>query len=279
MKRMFHLELKNCLHRKEFKIIFLILMIISIGSFLFSCFYKGGGNQYGGSLLQVRSAFEMSMIQGPGVRIILSSIVLLIPLFSVIIFSDSYYSDCQSGVYKSILTRANQNVYVWAKSLVILTVTFLSFLIPFLINQLLCLIAFPIKGFDNNHALPPYDIGIQNFSSEWMFDLIRLQSPLLYNLIFMILISFTASLLALFAYSAYFLVKKGRFAVISGIFLLYIISQLVVILVGSYKFALVNLLIPGTGSFYVLLVWMSVLFISSLIIITMKSKLDVGIED
>lgn len=277
MKRLFRLELKNCLHRKEFKMIFLIMMLISMGSFLFSCFYKWGGNQYGGSLLQVRSAYEVSIIQGGG-GLIISTLCFLLPLFAVIIYSDTYYSDSQSGVYKSILTRTSPTVFLWAKSLVIAMVTFLTFFIPLLINQLLCLIAFPVNGFDNNQGLPPYDIGIQNYSVEWMFDLIRLQSPFLYNLIYITLISLTATFFALFAYAAYFVIQKGKFAVISGVFLLYVISQIVVSTI-SHSLALVNLLIPNPGSFYVLILWMALLFIPSMVIISIKSRhLETGIE-
>lgn len=277
MGRLFHLELKNCLHRKEFKLIFLTMMLISIGSFLFSCFYKWGGNQYGGSLLHVRSAYEMSIIQVSGGSII-SALCFLLPLFAALIYSDTYYSDSQSGVYKSILTRTDPKVFLWAKTLVISVVTFFTFFIPLIINQLLCLIAFPIQGFDNNQGLPPYDIGIQNYSSEWMFDLVRLQSPFLYNLIYTTLISLAATIFALFAYAAYFVVKKGKFAVISGVFLLYTVSQVGVFFV-SHRLALVNLLIPNTGSVYVLILWLALLLIPSILMIAIKSRnLEAGIE-
>ncbi len=277
MGRLFQLELKNCLHRKEFKFIFLLMMLISIGSFLFSCFYKWGGNQYGGSLLYVRSAYEMSIIQGTG-GLIISALCFLLPLFAVLIYSDTYYSDSQSGVYKSILTRTDPKVFLWTKSLVISVVTFFTFFIPLLINQLLCLIAFPTQGFDNNQGLPPYDIGIQNYSSEWMFDLVRLQSPFLYNLIYTTLISLAATIFALFAYAAYFVVKKGKFAVISGVFLLYTVSQVGVFFV-SHRLALVNLLIPNTGSVYVLILWLALLLIPSILMIAIKSRnLEAGIE-
>jgi hypothetical protein len=277
--QMLQLEWKHSLNRLEFKLVFLLMMLISVGSFIFSCFYEWGGGQYGSSLLHVRSAFEMSIIQGTGVSVLLSTLVFLSPLLAMVVYSDTAYSDQTSGVYKPILTRISVKTYLWCKAAVVSVVTFFTFFVPLLINQLLSLIAFPLQGYDNNYALPPYDIGIQNYDSGWMFDLIRLQSPLLYNLLYMFIISLFAVIIALFAFTVFLVVKKNRFAVISGVFILIVIVQLIVMIMGSFQYAFVNLLTPGSGSLLVLIGWMAFFLVPSLSVIAWQSKRgDFGIH-
>lgn len=265
MIRMLKLELKNCLGRMEFKFVFAILMSFSIGSFLIAC-----QKNYGHGMSFIRSAYDMSMMQGTSTHVVWSIESMLIPLFASIIYSDSYYSDHRSGVYKNILTRTDTKTYFWAKAIVIIVVTFTVFFIPLLLNQLLSLLTFPTQGFDNNFGFPPYDIGIQNYNSGFMFDLLRIQSPLLYNLLYIFLISLVASLFAMFAYGAYFVSNKGKFATIVGVFLLYIVTELAVSTLG-YRLSLNNLLQPvNSGSFGVLMLWIAALFVLSIGMIAAK---------
>lgn len=267
MKRMLILEFKNCLNRKEFQWIFAIIMLVSIGGFLLAC-----ADYYGAGMMTVRSAYEMSLLQSTSTWTVFSTLLVLLPLLAVIIYSDSHYSDVQSGVYKSIITRVDHRIYVWAKAIVLFVVTFCTFFIPLLVNQALCLVTFPVQGWDNNYAFPPYDIGFQNFDPTGMFDLLRLQSPMLFNLLFMVLVSFIAAMFALLAYGVYFVVNKGKFPVVAGLFLFYVASDLAVGFLGSYRLTLNNLLLPGnTGSFSNLLVWIVALLLPSLTLILRKT--------
>lgn len=263
MKRMLMLEFKNCIDRKEFKFTFAFLFLISIGSFLITCY-----RFYGQGLPFIRSAYEVGIIQGVYSRSLLQFELMLLPLFSIIIYSDSYYSDAKSGVFKSILTRTNRKTYVFAKSIVIFTVTFASFFISFFLNQLLIFIVFPVEGYDNNYSLPPYDLGIQNYHSEDLFDLVRLQYPFFYNMLYMLIISLFAALFALIAFGVYFYVKKGKFVVILGLFLGYIVLELALNTLGFGKYSIIHFLLPGSpGSFNILLSWMVLLLVLSFVMI------------
>jgi hypothetical protein len=274
VKRMFLLELKNCLYRKEFQFMFALVMLLSMSGFLFICYWY-----YKDDYMIIRSAYEVCLIQGASTHGLLTAICVLLPLFAAIIYADSYFSDAQSGVYKSILTRTNSRNYVWAKALVTFSVTFFTFFTPLLLEQVLCLLTFPVQGMDSKWAMPPYDIGVQNYTSNFIFDLLRLQSPLLFNLLYIFFISLTASLVAIFAYAVYFVVKKGKFVVISGLFLLYIISNIFAQSWGSFESTLIHLIQPGSGSIDVLFIWLTGLFVPSLIIITFKSlRHEVGVD-
>ncbi|OAB36713.1 hypothetical protein PMSD_10330 [Paenibacillus macquariensis subsp. defensor] len=274
MFKLFRMEMNLCLRRLEFKAIFFLFFILSVGSFFIACYHS-----YGADLSTIRSGYEMSLLQGTATKIILSIELMLLPLLAPIIYSDSLRNDIHSGVYKNMLTRTSIRSYVWAKSIVIFIITFFTLFIPLLLNQLLCLIAFPKVGYDNRFAFPPYDIGVQNYDSQAIFDLLRLHNPLLYNLTFMLLISLTGSLFALFAYGVFLLFNKSRFILFTGIFLLITIINLVVTLVGSYRWGLTHLLTPtNKGNITNLLLWFLFLFICGVlaIISTTKQK-EIGI--
>lgn len=58
MKRMLLVELKNCLRRKEFMFVSLLVIITSITSFLAECY-----NFFGAELTNVRSAYDLGMVR------------------------------------------------------------------------------------------------------------------------------------------------------------------------------------------------------------------------
>lgn len=194
---------------------------------------------------------------------------------AMMIYSDSYYTECKMGVYKSIVTRVDKKKYIIAKGVAIFTATFVVFFIPLIVNQLLCFIAFPIEGFDNNQSLPPYDIGFQNFHMENRFDFLRVQAPLLYNLLHMVIISLFASLFALLGYALYFIYKKGRLSVMAGIFIVYLVLEVALSFTGGGKNSIIRLLIAGgTGSVAMLILWIVSLLILSIAVIIHKSFAD-----
>lgn len=275
MKQMLILEFKNCINRKEFKFIFSFLMFMAIGAFLFTA-----SSFYGFQLSFVRSAYESSMIQGIYSQFILSAEIILLPLLASIIYSDSFYADSKSGVYKSILARTDKKTYLIAKAIVIFAVTFLVFLIPLLINQLLSFTAFPLVGFDNNYSLPSYDIGIQNYSGQgWLFEVLRLQSPFLFNVVGMLKISLFAALFALLTYSVYFVYKKGKLAGIAGVFFLYIVLSIAFDFIGLRQYGIINYLyMPTQGTPAMMVFWILALLSASLLMINRGLKNEIEIE-
>ncbi|WP_129598086.1 hypothetical protein [Anaerophilus nitritogenes] len=276
MKKLLKIEFTHCINSRSFKFVFSTLLFISLSGYLINCY-----EFYGNKLSFIRSAFEYSIIQGVYSRFLMETELFLLPILACIIYSDSYFMDAKLGTYKNIITRVNKKNYIIAKGIIVFIVTFFTFFIPLMLNQLLCFIAFPIQGYDNNYAIMPYDIGFQNYTKEFLFDLLRLQSPFLYNMTYMIIISLCAALFALLGYSIYFIYKKNRMSVIVGIFALYNGSIFILSLADLEKYSIINYLRPTLpGSIIILLFWMIALFIVSTIIITKKGFHDeIGIED
>ncbi|MDR3595875.1 hypothetical protein [Clostridium sp.] len=237
MGKMLIFEFKNCIKKKSCKVIFSFLFFISISGYLVTCY-----EFYGDHLTFIRSAHEVCIIQGVYSRFLKNIEVLLLPLICCIIYSDSYYIEYKSGVYKSILTRTDRKNYIVSKAIVIFTIVFISFFLTLFLNQVLCLIAFPTEGFDNNYALPAYDIGFQNFAQGKLFDLIRLQHPFLYNSLFIVIISIFASVFALLGYSISLVYKKNRLLAVGIVYIAYIVSEVCLPLIGMEDFAISNYL-------------------------------------
>lgn len=264
MKKSLLLELKNCVNRNEFKFIFSIMIILNLGGFIIACY-----EFYGSQATFMRSAYEMSIIQDIYSGSILQFIMILFPIFATIIYSDSFYTERQDGIYKFILTRKKLSTYVISKAMAVFLITFLVFLVPLLINQGLSLVTFPLEGLDNNYSLPPYDIGIQNYNldSEYVFDFTRIQSPLLFNIFKMAVISMFAACFSLLSYGIYFTkysLKRGRFFTAISMFIVFILQELTLNSLGLERYSISTYLkTNGVGSPLILIVWiLLILFIA-----------------
>lgn len=247
----FKQEFKRCLIRIEFKVVFFIVFVISMSAFIASCYAA-----YHSHLSWVRSAYETTIMQGTSTHLMLGVLLMLLPLLAPIIHADTLHNELESGVYKMVLLRTSLKRYVWSKAITIVVVTFFTFFIPLFINQLLCLMVFPMTGYESKFAFPPYDIGIQNYDPDAMLELLRLEHPLLYNVVFMILISVAASTMALFAYGVSFYLKKNRFVLFAGVFLFVTLCGIGLSLL-SYQWTLTHLLTPNQKSDgWVLVIWL-----------------------
>lgn len=269
------MELKNCLSRIEFKVVFLVFFLISIGTFIEACYIV-----YGSELTFIRSAYEMSILQGTSTKIMMNILLVLLPLIIPVIYSNSLITDLRSGVYKNILTRSDLKAYLWAKVSVTFLVSFFTVFIPLFINQILCLITFPQVGYDNRFALPSYDIGIQNYDSQAIMDVLRLGHPLLYNMVFMVLISLMASLFSIFAFAAFLTFNYNQFSIFTGVFLFITILNLAISLLGSNRLSYTSLLTPATkGSLIDLCLWITgLLVVSSGLVLFKARRIELGIH-
>lgn len=95
------------------------------------------------SVTDAPSAFQASMIYGGSVGEIFSFV--LLNALVVLPYVDSYYNEKFWRIQSCILTRQNRMQYLWEKAVVIIISAFLIVLIPYMLNQLYCLIAYPIE--------------------------------------------------------------------------------------------------------------------------------------
>jgi len=257
MKQMIYLEFSNCIKSTKYKITFILLYLISISAFLINC-----SKSYGCSLSLIRSASDMSINMGTTSGLTRDIIILLLPLLALLLYSDSFLTDLSTGVYKNITTRISKKKYMAAKIIVTFLVTLFTFFIILFMNEVLTAITFPLKGYDNNFAFPAYDIGYYNYNKKLFLDLVRVENPYLYNMIFMVIISLVAALLAVLSLMISFIVKGKKVQIFFNIFIIYILSDICLDQLNLSKFSIKTYLYSlKEGSTSILLSWISILLL------------------
>jgi hypothetical protein len=254
-------EAKICLKRKEIHFVFLLLLLISITAFIMECLAF-----YGSNLKFVRSSAESSLVQGVYAGSARLTLIFILPLLSSLIYSDSFYTEYHNGVLKTILTKVDKSKYIFYKSIVTFFFSFFVFFITLFINLILCTVTFPQVGFDNIYSLPPYDIAIQNYDNTYFLDIIRIESPFLFNVISIILLSLFAGLFSLFTLGIYFLfLSKNRVFGLFFSFLCYIGANILLVTLGFNDLALTNQLKPiHSGTILQLIFWIIAIFVVSI---------------
>lgn len=260
-------EFLACFKRKEIHFVMLFLVALSLLSYSMECIAF-----YGSEMRFIRSSNESTLLLGVYASSVMSMILLMLPLISSLIYSDSLYKDYHNGVTKVILTRVRKSDYILSKAVVVFVSSFVIFFIGLLINLIIVKVTFPTVGFDNIYSLPPYDIGIQNFDGNFFLDFIRVQSPFVFNIIILLILSFFSGLISLFTYGVYFLfLDRNRIFGLFFSFMCYIVSMIGLNMLGFWDLSLVNQLQPiHEGTFLPLIVWGVILAAISIYLIVWK---------
>ncbi|WP_088225753.1 hypothetical protein [Desulfosporosinus sp. FKB] len=232
------MELRNCLNRKQFKVMFIVLLLLVIYSFI-----NTGLIVKGMSLSGLRSGYEMSILQHPYGQAILMTILFVLPLFANIIYSDSYIIDVKSGIYIYITTRSKKNVYIISKAIAVVVSTFITFYVPLVINVILSIITFPSISYETN-GVPPYII---EYNPEELLNWLRIQNPLVFSLVAIAIISLFASLYALLGYAISLNFGRNGLIPIAFVMLAYlVIDTFISLLPNGFHYQLTNLALPTT---------------------------------
>ncbi|WP_307274270.1 ABC transporter permease [Peribacillus sp. V2I11] len=274
---MLYFEFKRCFMRNEFYLVFFFMLLLSIGAFI------GEAIQfYGRELSFVRSSNESSIIQGVYSSSLRSTLLFLLPLISAIVYADSFHEDYHTGAYKAIVTKVNKNKYLLSKAIVTFLSTFIIILLSLSINQILSMIAFPVEAFNNIYSLPPYDIGVQNYNPNALFDVLRLQTPLLYNFQYILIISFYSGLLGLINFGIYFVyLNKHKIFGAMVVFIGNILLAIGISILFSQSLSLSAQLTPGNqGTTLQLTFWAILLFVIFLYLYIFKGlRKEFDMED
>ncbi|WML37966.1 hypothetical protein RCG19_11975 [Neobacillus sp. OS1-2] len=262
-------EIQSCLKRKDIHITFLLMLIISISAFVIECL-----SFYGLDLKFVRSSAESSLFQGVYAGSVKATLIFILPLLSSLIYSDSFYTDYHNGVLKTIITKVNKSKYITYKAITIFSLTFAVIFISLFINLILSAITFPSTGFDNVGALPAYDIGVQNYKNGYFLEILRLESPFLFNVISVFILSLFGGLFSILTLGIYFLcLSKNKIVGLFLSFLFYVCINLLLAFLGFDKLTLTYQLdTTHIGTISQLLLW--IIFILAISIYLLKKGID-----
>ena len=178
-------ERKKLMQRKELYVAILICAIIAVAAFVeeaVSMLQMDYGSRY--------SSIQTAMISGNS-AIGQMVIICLIPILASIPFADTYNLEKKAGMICLHITRETAKSYLYSKFAVNAIVGFLIAILPFALNQILCLIAFPgiTNAVDNT--------GIYNMPFDWnmaqdyvLFPDIAMNFPLTNNILHILMMGF-----------------------------------------------------------------------------------------
>lgn len=183
MIKQVRIEIKNAVNQIEFKVMFAVILLISLISILLNCF-----QDYGRNILFIRSYIDNSMYISIKARPIMSVFEYLSPLIVMMIYSSSKWKEEKNGTQSMIITRLNKKEYYLSKFIANFIIVFGVVLFSGLINLLISYIVYPTVGFDNRWGIPVYDL-IQRYDNRALLDLLRIQNPFVYILVKNIIVS------------------------------------------------------------------------------------------
>lgn len=154
------------------------------------------------------SAFQAAMAYNGKIAELFSAI--LLPLIAVLPYTDSFYCEKKYGVHLFGLTRTGRIKYFFSKAIVVFTTSFLVIFIPYLFNQLYCMIAFPLERSRGIVSGTIYD-------KTWLFELKNTPSPELLmnypairNLLHILFACFYGGSIGLLGFSLSLFLHKNR---------------------------------------------------------------------
>lgn len=183
MIKQVRIEIENAVNQIEFKVMFAVILLISLISILLNCF-----QDYGRNILFIRSYIDNSMYISIKARPIMSVFEYLSPLIVMMIYSSSKWKEEKNGMQSMIITRLNKKEYYLSKFIANFIIVFGVVLFSGLINLLISYIVYPAVGFDNRWGIPVYDL-IQRYDKRALLDLLRIQNPFIYILVKNIIVS------------------------------------------------------------------------------------------
>lgn len=190
-----------------------------------------GSNLYAEDIL---SAAHKAMIFRSGIG--QAYVVCILPLLSAFCYSDSYYIERETGLSNIVRTRISHATYLLQKMAVIFFASSMVAMLPFIINQGLCLLAYPYTSNANIFNLTPYDgymnIEIQNAH----FPILHMNAPYLNNLVHIVMVGLYGGNLAILSFCISFYIKKHRILVLTSTTIVILISYFVLAMLSMRKY-------------------------------------------
>lgn len=268
---MFKAYLKLLLKRREFIFAFTFMTIISLGAFLYDCFI-----QYGVDVGIALSADKLFIGRGNSDTNTLYLVLqFIIPLVIVLPFSDIAVFESNANITPVLLTRADRKSYFRCQLLISGLSSWIVVFIPFILNFILCLIAFPLESINTSTAVVSgiYDDYYGEALDIVLFPELFSINPYLYNFIILLLLCAFCSLCSMLIYTISYFFKTNRLFLL---FFAFIINNFLIIITNATNFSIspFDYLFSYTNTFYVkselFLLLLFVIMILSILVLAPK---------
>ena len=211
---------KKITKRKEFIIIFAIMILAVLLNFLYEC------KVFSGLPLSGRiSAFEgtiLTNILDTPFNAVFGS---LLPIVACVVASTIYLEDKQNDMESCIYTRISRKKYVWTQGYAIFLVVFGMILFSLFVSLILALCAFPFQGSTIMGTADYTKLGLVD--KNYMLDDLYRCYPYTNIIIFIVLRALVGASFAWMAYGISFLPKMKKIMVLFAPFALQMGLELV----------------------------------------------------
>lgn len=210
------------LKRREFIFSFIFMMLLSVAHFIFCC-----AKMYGTDIGQVLSADKL-FIGRAYENDFYTILQFILPLIIVLPFCDIALQEEKNNSLPVILTRIKPLNLVFSHMLSAALGAFLVVFIPFFVNFILALIAFPINSTNTSIYIVDAisDVYYSEAIKNILFPELFLMNSYIYNFIFMILISVFCGITAALLYLISYYLRKNR---VVFLFLAFIVNNFLII--------------------------------------------------
>ncbi|MGL5152935.1 MAG: hypothetical protein ACRC7N_20450 [Clostridium sp.] len=218
MLKLIKMDLQNCLNGNRFKVSFFLFFILSMGNIILSL--KNCEDVFRSNIPRVEYMGILFGIFGGG-RQIYFIYLLILPLISIFIFSDSFYLEKQNGVFNAIYIRAGRTKYIISKIIVCGIVAFLTVFITLGLNEIISYVIFNNVGIAGTNGTPVFR-GYTNYID--VFSVSMDNSPILAKMILISINSIYAALLAILTFSIFLVIRVKNYLIFIGVYICEYIS-------------------------------------------------------
>lgn len=203
---MLRYEIKKIVDRKQFWLVLFILFIAVIADFIVTC-----KCYYGTELGYVRSAYRCTIIHNDIGLISSQCFSTLLPILACMIASDIYYEEYTSGITNFLYTRDKKKKNIRCKMVAIMLVVFTMFFGMLLLSLGLCVVAFPIQGYYSTNTTY---LTLTTPDPTRVLSWFETYHPYWNIIIFMLIRSCIAALLASFSFGLSLFHKWNRYVIL-----------------------------------------------------------------
>lgn len=202
-------ELIKLFHNKLFYLTLIIGMSASIISFIYSIIY-GGKHDF-----MFMSGEFWSLATGGTSQWEFYSPIMLILIYLPV--AASYRHDYEYGVLPAILMRSERKDYIKAKYKMTFVGTAITITLPLLINLILCIKVIglstntpfgDVSSGHVNYITNPDHGGIRQMEYNELFPNLFLKSPLLYHIVYLVILWISVGIFAIFLLSVSLMIRK-----------------------------------------------------------------------
>jgi len=225
MKRLLQYDFSVMLHKKEFCVAVVSMLLFSVYAFYASIQLQQQYSWYDYNLVSAEYMTILLVIHKPW-----QVFTYLFAFLVVLPYSMSYLSEAEPGMLSVLLTRVTKRQYYLSKAITCFVGNAVIILIPFLLNYFFCSLLFPSNGSAGGIG----EYGMDNYSAfimgtntvyEMKYPMIPLARllffhPGLYLVVHILLLSAASGAFGVFLFNLSFFVRQYRAVLFLPVFLL-----------------------------------------------------------